>query len=66
MEESTAPKTIFKSKTLIVNAIIAVASLYPPVGEWVQSNPDTALQALAVINFVLRLVTKNKIVLFNK
>ena len=64
--ESTAPKPVFKSKTLIVNAIVAVASLYPPVGEWVSANPDTALQGLALINLILRLVTKGKVVLFNK
>lgn len=60
----TAPKSVFKSKTLIVNALIALASLYPPVGGWVQGNPDTALQILAIVNFALRFVTKNKVVLF--
>jgi len=61
---ANAPKSIFKSKTLIVNALIALASLYPPVGGWVQANPETALQLLALVNFALRFITKNKVSLF--
>jgi len=58
------PKSVFKSKTLIVNAIIALASLYSPVGDWVQGNPETALQVITVVNIAMRFITKNKLVLF--
>ena len=66
MEKTEAPKTLFKSKTLIVNAVIALASFYPPVGEWVTSNPETSLQILAGLNLILRLITKGRITLFGK
>jgi len=48
-------------KTLIVNAVIAAASLYPPVGTWVSQNPETVLQIIAGVNILLRLVTKGKV-----
>lgn len=60
-----APKPLVASKTVIVNAIVALAAFYPPIGEWVSANPSLSLQILAGINFALRLVTKGKVVLFN-
>ena len=48
-------------KTLIVNAIVALASLHPTVGAWVQENPEAVLQVFAVINIALRFATKGKV-----
>jgi len=63
-ETALAPKSAFASKTVLVNAVIALAALYPPVGVWLKTHPDLALQALAIINLGLRFVTKGKITLF--
>lgn len=57
MEENK--KKPWLSKTLWVNALVAVASFFPSVKEIV--SPDNTLMLLAFINVVLRLVTKDKI-----
>jgi hypothetical protein len=59
-----APKALVKSKTLIVNAIIAGAALYPPAAEWVSHNAALALSLLGLLNFALRLVTHQRVALF--
>ena len=52
------------SKTLWINAVIAIGALaYPPVAEYVSSHPDLVLTAMAALNIVLRLVSKDKITL---
>lgn len=51
-------------KTLIVNAIIALAALYPPVGEWVKAHPEIVLQGIALVNIGLRFATKGKVRIF--
>ena len=54
------------SKTLWLNAIVAVAALaYPPVQEWIEGNEALVMSVFAVANLVLRLVTKEKIVLLD-
>lgn len=61
----TAPaKSLFKSKTVLLNALIGLAVFYPPVGAWVQQHPDLTLQILAGINVLVRLGTKGKVALF--
>jgi hypothetical protein len=57
-------KSIFKSKTLAVNLVAMLASLYPPVGAVVATHPQEAVLALGVANLLLRLVTKKKVSLF--
>lgn len=54
-------KSAFKSKTLWVNLIVAVAAFFPGVAE--KLSPEVVLQALAVVNMILRFVTKDKIYL---
>ena len=50
------------SKTLWVNAIVAVsAMIYPPASEWVSAHPDVVVSVFAGINILLRLVTKDAI-----
>jgi uncharacterized membrane protein YozB (DUF420 family) len=47
------------SKTIIVNSVIAVIAFFPGVSEIV--TPEILMSALAVVNVILRLVTKDKI-----
>ena len=61
MDES---KPFFKSRTVLTNALFAVLSLYPPLGRWISANPETAIQFMAVVNLLLRYVTKGGISLF--
>lgn len=50
------------SKTLWVNALVAVLALaYPPASEWMLANSGTVVTLFAVLNMVLRLVSKEKI-----
>lgn len=59
MEESKSP---LKSKTLWTNFLGAgLALFYPPLAEWIASNPTAWTVVFAVANVGLRLVTKNKI-----
>ena len=61
MEQTKKP---WQSKTIIVNALMAVAALLGPkyVGmlDFLQ-NPEMLTGIFAGVNFVLRLVTKKKI-----
>lgn len=51
-------------KTLVVNAIIALSALYPPVGDFVRANPELVLNGIAALNIVIRFATKGKVRLF--
>ena len=57
-------KSLFKSKTLIVNFIVATAALYPPAATWVSAHATLALTLIGSANMLLRLITKNRISLF--
>lgn len=62
MEDSKKP---WLSKTLILNFVVAIlAVFYPPAKEFIESKPDIAVSVFAVVNMVLRLVTKGKIELW--
>ena len=54
-------KVLWKSKTLWVNFLVAIAAFFPQVKEAV--TPETIVMLLTVINMVLRLATKDKVVL---
>jgi uncharacterized membrane protein required for colicin V production len=55
-------KKPWQSKTVLVNVAAAIAAaFYPPVAEWIRTNPEAIATGFAVINLVLRLVTKNSI-----
>jgi hypothetical protein len=51
-------------KTLIVNAIIALAALYPPASEWVSHHAVLTLQIISYANIILRFLTKGRVTLF--
>ena len=53
----------YLSKTLIVNAIIAIAAFIPTTRDWIASNPETTLIAISAIGAALRIITKGRIVL---
>lgn len=55
-------KPAWQSKTLWVNAIVAVAALvFPPAQAYIAAHPDMVLTVFAVLNMVLRVVTKGKV-----
>jgi hypothetical protein len=54
-------KVIWDSKTLWVNLVMAVISFFPGVAEKI--SHEMLLQLALVANMVLRLITKDKVVL---
>jgi hypothetical protein len=52
-------KNPMKSKTLWVNAIVAILAFFPAIGEKFDSGQIMML--MGVVNMVLRMVTKDKI-----
>lgn len=64
MEESA--KKPWLSKTLWVNLLMAVFALvWQPAAEFIAANPETVAVIFTGINMILRLVTKEKIVLID-
>ena len=54
-----------KSKTSWTNLIVAVtAMIFPPVAEWITANPIMMMNIFAGLNMGLRLITKDKVVLW--
>lgn len=49
---------------MVVNAIVLVSSFVPAINEWVSSHPTETMAILGAVNIVLRLVTKEKVQLF--
>lgn len=50
------------SKTLILNLVVAVSAMaVPPVAAWIQGHGDAVVSIFAAINFLLRLVSSDKI-----
>lgn len=58
MEEK---KSIFLSKTLWMNLVMAIAAFFPVIHEWITANPETYAMAWSVINVGLRLLTKKEL-----
>lgn len=54
-------KSPLQSKTLWINLIVAIAAFIPQVSEYIASHPEVLTIAFAVVNVVLRLLTKDKI-----
>lgn len=55
-------KKPYLSKSLWINAIVAVLAMVWPGGkELIVANPDVVMAAFAGLNIVLRLITKDKI-----
>lgn len=60
--ENKAP---YKSKTIWVNLLFAVAAFFPQAQEFLKNHPEAVMSGFAVLNMVLRLVSKDKIGLEN-
>ena len=54
-------KNPLQSKTVWVNAIMAIAAFFPAIQSALQSNPTILIIAFSVINIILRLITKKEI-----
>lgn len=57
-------KSLFASKTVILNMIAALAMIYPPASAVVATNPELTVATLTLANFILRMVTSKRIQLF--
>ena len=57
-------KSIFRSKTLAIQAATLAAAFYPPITAFVAAHPEETLGILALANTILRFVTKGKVSLF--
>ena len=64
MNAESKPKAIFESKTIVANAAVAASIFYPPVAAAVSANPEIAVGLIALLNLVLRLLTRQKVALF--
>jgi hypothetical protein len=56
-------KSVFLSKTFYFGLLTAIAPLFPSVGSWVGANTEMAGMLWGALAIVLRLVTKEKIIL---
>ena len=55
-------KKPYQSKTLIVNALVAVLALVAPgASEFISAHPGEVAVAFSMINMALRLISKDKI-----
>lgn len=58
-------KNTLLSKTLWINlAVAAMAIFYPPAGDWMTANAEIVVSIVAGVNILLRLVSKDKLVLW--
>lgn len=51
-------KSVLQSKTIWVNLIMAVAAFFPSVQTYISAHPELIPTAFAVLNILIRLVTK--------
>ena len=62
------PKSIFKSKIALSQALVAIAGLlgtfFPDVGQLLATHANTILMVAGVLGIGLRLITKGRVVLF--
>lgn len=58
METTKKP---WESKTIWLNLLGVVGQFIPSVAEWTSTHADIVLAAFAVVNIILRAVTKDKI-----
>lgn len=61
MSEPLKSKKPYLSKTIILNAALAVAAFFPAALAWMQANMEIVVSGIGVINIILRAVTKDKI-----
>ena len=59
-------KSVLKSKTFWLQVLVLVGMLVPAVGAWVSENPGSFSMIWGGLNLILRMVTKDKLVLVEK
>lgn len=63
---ATTAKPIFKSKTILLNLLFAIAACFPDVQAFVAENPMLITLVITLSNSLLRLVTKQKVTLISE
>lgn len=58
-------KSVFKSKTFYFGLLTAIAPLFPVVGTFLAENAQATGLIWGAVAMVLRMVTKDKVVLVN-
>ncbi|WP_193214950.1 hypothetical protein [Luteolibacter marinus] len=61
----TPPKPFYQSKTVWLNALVLVSTFIPPVAEWLEKNPVSALEVLGALNLLVRFATTGRVTLFD-
>ncbi len=51
----------WQSKTILANAVVGLASLFPPASSWISANPEAFTFGMGVLNMVLRCLSEKKI-----
>ena len=68
MAELIKPKSIFKSKTAMAQALVmlagAVGTMWPEASQFISTHANTILLVSGAVGFGLRLITKGRVVLF--
>jgi hypothetical protein len=59
--ENEQPKSVFWSKTIWVNVVMAVSAFFPMVHEFIIANPDLFAMFWSLVNVVLRLITNQEL-----
>lgn len=59
-------KSILTSKTFWVQVVTFLSVFVPAVQQWLASNPEQFLGALAAVNVLVRFATKGKVTLFGE
>lgn len=62
----TPSKPIFTSKTAAVQAVVAIAAFVPAARDFVAQHPTEVLLGIAILNLVVRFVTKGRVTLFGQ
>lgn len=60
-KEETGSKKPWLSKTILINAALAVSAFFPPALAWMQGNMELVVAGIGIVNVILRAVTKDKI-----
>jgi hypothetical protein len=61
-----APKSVLRSRTVWVQILMLVASLWPAGQQWLVANPVAAAAVLAAVNVLVRFTTSGRIYLFSR
>lgn len=59
--EPQGSKKPYLSKTILINAALAICAFFPPALAWMQANMELVVSGVGILNIVLRALTKDKI-----